>query len=72
MTKESPGFSRRRIRLDSLILATAEVHKAAILYTEEDKMGKVAKRKKLNVEVRYPPEPEPVQAHLSEVEKEST
>ena len=56
-----PGTEKAKIKADLMILATALVRKADILYTHDGPLRKIAEER---IEVRDLPPPRPKQAHL--------
>ena len=65
---KAKGSSKREVKIDALILATAEVTGCAGLYTTDDWFEAVATREGLRVQIRSLPPVRPVQVELPEVE----
>jgi predicted nucleic acid-binding protein len=64
--KAKTPIKRKEVCIDAMILATAEVAGAELLYTTDDWFERVAKRAHLKVDVRTLPELRPKQLVLKE------
>lgn len=61
------GASKREVKVDALILATAEVVGCTALYTLDPWFDKIAKREKLRVQIRSLPTIRPRQVEIPDL-----
>lgn len=64
---KAQGFTRREVKVDALILATAEAQGCTALYTTDGWFGTIARDAGLSVQVRSLPPVRPVQSTIPEV-----
>jgi hypothetical protein len=62
------GITRRAVKIDALILATAEIVGCVGLYTTDAWFEEIAKKEGLRVQIRPLPPVRPVQVHIPQVE----
>jgi predicted nucleic acid-binding protein len=65
---KAKGSSKREVKIDALILATAETAGCTGLYTTDEWFATVAQREGLRVQIRPLPPVRPVQVELPDVE----
>jgi hypothetical protein len=63
---KAQGFTRREVKVDALILATAEAEGCTALYTTDGWFSTVAREAGLAIQIRPLPPIRPVQATISE------
>lgn len=64
---KAQGFTRREVKVDALILATAEAVGCTALYTTDGWFGPIARDAGLRVQIRPLPPVQPLQATIPEV-----
>jgi predicted nucleic acid-binding protein len=69
LERKPPKATKQEIKMDALILATAEAQGCAALYTTDKWFKSAARKAGLRIEIRHlPPFVRPVQPHLPNVE----